>query len=215
MFSFFANKLTESTGNLLDFSRGFDFSRSINSAKTGTLKYTNRETIIRSTILIMTAGGGYLSNYLNKQTTEPALSPMLAILLGSVTGLTLAHIPVVYGIIDKRKRMKEECKSLINDINQIAENFSISSNLIEAVTDSIVNFSLANEKNSNASLTLGRRNSFLAELRDALTKQEDRESAEAFLNCLMSDNKIESIFKKTITLESIVDATRKISFKNG
>ncbi len=179
--SFFSNKLTSLSNNYIDWSRTADLFRSRNH------NYSTEQVVVRSAMILTTAASAFLGAYKNDEEKTHYSNTTMAIAAGTV-GLALSHIFVVAPLIYKRYKMSADCKELVNEINNKARELpDITIHSLHILIDRILNFTLADEKRSNASLTWGRRKSLLNNLNTELGNKDEE------LLSLLNTGEIETI----------------------
>lgn len=192
------NRLTAATGNMLDASRIGNLA--------GNHTYSTREIMDRAIVGASIVLGGYFAYRANNRRPSATLaSNTSAATLGSVVGLVLGHIPVIYNIVHKRYEMKQESEQLTKEIYANAARCNISKEKITQLIDKLKLCSLASAKNSNASQTLGRQNNVLNQLNQAVVQHGNE--VDALLNRLLEDKNMELVFKKQIELSSLLPAS--------
>jgi len=172
MFQFFSNKMTELSDHYLDWSRVAILARSGNHV------YSRDELMMRGRIAGATLASAFLGAYLNDSEYTYCGNLTMAIMTGAV-GLAAAHL-YESPSFHKRLWLSRECDSLKTDIaKQVGSLCSESGcfeNLqekVEQVVSAIMQISLSEGANGNATQTWGRRRFLLTKARENLDKTAD------------------------------------------
>jgi len=171
---FFANKLTEKSDHLVDWSR-------VAELATTKHRYSRDEILIRACIVGFTAASAYAGWYLNRQRDpEKRMSGTSASILSSVIGFTVSHAVAIWPLIKKRIQARKDAltlsaKLIFNIETQEFDDLNCRQKLRGLVAD-IMQLSLSDEKHSNASMTWGRRINLLKSLHAYLELGEIDES---------------------------------------
>ena len=165
MYGFFTNKLTALSNNYIDWSRAAELIAS------GNHRYTHEQILIRSAIVATTAVSGFLGAYYN-DSKKTQCSDLTIAIATSTLGFLLSHAYVAVPLINKRRKISQECDELIDEIKEKAKGITtISHDALNQLLDKIVTLSLADEKAARASQTWGYRKRLLTNLNKGLAIQ--------------------------------------------
>lgn len=118
----FFGKLNELSNHYIDWERAG------NLLAQGGHHYSYQELVDRAILLAGTASAAFLAYHLNDE-SQTGLSSLAATMIGGTLGLAVAHIPVVYPLIQKRRAAHQACIGVENEINDILDSNSASDEL--------------------------------------------------------------------------------------
>lgn len=168
--NFFLQKLTKSSGDLID------WTRSANLIRTGDYRYNKKEILVRAGILFSTVMSGCLGAYFNDEEKTKCASSTMAIITGFM-GLIISHAYVAYPLLKKRYDMSKACQQLIKNIELKMNELEVDERLrdsIYSVMEQILKSSSSDHKQTGSSQTWGWRKRLLSRIDDLLSDNLDK-----------------------------------------
>jgi uncharacterized protein YaaR (DUF327 family) len=166
-----ANTLTSWSNYYIDWSRVGEL------LKQGTHRYTVNELIQRGIILAGTGAGAYLGYTYTNQQNSNIMSGLYS-MSGCFVGFVVSHLAVISPLIYKRYQTSQDCakaqKEILNslqDLKASSPNNETINHLIHIISthvETIMTMNFSTEKRANASLTWGKRRTYLTHLEDKL-----------------------------------------------
>jgi len=196
---FFQNGVTAMSGGLLD------------GRRVGALldiENQGHKLVVGGVMSAITVLGGYLAYKANNYAVHPKFSNRSVSIIGSIVGLALAHIPLVYPHVHKRYVMKEEFEQLANHLKEKVGSLNIAQEKADKVIEQLKHCTLAEEKNSHIVETLGRRITILRELNQIVTDHNrDADLFESLLDDLLANNTLDRVYKREKNLNAVLRPT--------
>ena len=163
MLGIFANKLTEYSNNIIDWSRVAEL------VSSGSHRYSRAELLVRLGIVSTTAASAFVGwSINNSKGSAAAMSNTSSIVAFGLLGFIVSHTVAIWPLIQKRWKLSKECLHLASDavgkINSMEVNDLRFRIKLRVLVGDILKFSLSDDKHSKASQTWGRRKRLLNSL---------------------------------------------------
>lgn len=149
-----ANRLTQASDNLIDWSRTAEFLREGGH-------YNRHQLAVRGGMLLTTLLAAWCGHHFNQE-NQTHCSDMTATLMAGTVGLALAHLPVVVPLFQKRYQARAACRQLIAEIEKNTGSQPESTEQIRRILET----DCATEHHAKASQTWGLRKGQLEAMRD-------------------------------------------------